>query len=177
MKNLLLGVTGGIAAYKAAEIAHRYFKEGWQVHVVMTRSAAQFVTPLTFRTLTQNRVHIDLFNDNFPEEVQHISLAKKADIVLIAPATANFIGKLAAGIGDDMLTTVLLAMKDKPVLIAPAMNTNMWENPIVQDNIKKLKTFGYYFIEPRESLLACGDVGQGALADLETIVEAVSSFV
>ena len=173
MKTLLLGVTGGIAAYKAADIAHQFHKMGWQVHVVMTRHAAEFVTPLTFRTLTQNRVHIDLFDDNFQNEVLHISLAKRADLVLVAPATANVIGKLAVGIADDMLTTVLLAVKDKPVLIAPAMNTGMWENPAVQENLQKLIRFGYEIIPPKEALLACGDVGQGALASVDRIIEVV----
>ncbi len=174
MKNIILGVTGSIAVYKAAEIAHRLFKDGVQVEVIMTAGATKFVTPLTFRTLTQNRVYTDVFQDDFPNEVKHISLAQKADAVLIAPATANIIGKIAAGIGDDMLSTTLLAVKDKPVLIAPAMNTNMWENPIVQENITKLKKYGYQFIEPKESLLACGTVGKGALADVEEIIKAVT---
>lgn len=173
MKTLLLGVTGGIAAYKAADLAHQFHKMGWQVHVVMTRHAAEFVTPLTFRTLTQNRVHIDLFDDNFQSEVLHISLAKRADLVLIAPATANVIGKLAGGIADDMLTTVVMAVRDKPILLAPAMNTGMWENPAVQENIQKLIRFGFEIIPPKEALLACGDIGQGALANVEQIIEAV----
>lgn len=177
MKNILLGVTGSIAAYKAADLAHRFFKQGFQVEVIMTDGATKFVTPLTFRTLTQNRVYTDVFQDDFPNEVKHISLAQKADVVLIAPATANIIGKIAGGIGDDMLSTTVLAIKDKPVFIAPAMNTNMWENPIVQENMEKLKKYGYRFISPKESLLACGTVGQGALAEVEDIVKAVTAAV
>lgn len=175
MRNIILGVTGSIAAYKAAEIAHQLFKNGVQVEVIMTNGATKFITPLTFRTLTQNRVYTDLFQDDFPNEVKHISLAQNADIVLIAPATANIIGKIANGIGDDMLSTTVLAVINKPVFIAPAMNTNMWENPIVQENIIKLKKYGYQFIEPKESLLACGTTGIGALADVNKIVGAVTS--
>nr|WP_319487290.1 bifunctional phosphopantothenoylcysteine decarboxylase/phosphopantothenate--cysteine ligase CoaBC [uncultured Caproiciproducens sp.] len=175
MKNMILGVTGSIAAYKAADLAHRFFKDGFQVEVILTNGATKFITPLTFRSLTQNRVYTDVFQDDFPQEIKHISLAQKADIVLIAPATANIIGKIAAGIGDDMLSTTILAVKNKPVLIAPAMNTNMWDNPIVQENIAKLKKFGYQFIEPKESLLACGTVGKGALAELEDIFDAVAA--
>ncbi len=173
MKNIILGVSSSIAVYRGAEIARRLFKEGHQVEVIMTNGATKFVTPLTFRTLTQNRVYTDVFQDDFPAEVKHISLAQKADLVVIAPATANIIGKIANGIGDDMLSTTMLAIRNKPVLIAPAMNTNMWENPIVQENIAKLKRFGYRFIEPQEALLACGDIGKGALADVDQIMEAI----
>lgn len=173
MKNILLGITGSIAVYKAADIAHRLYKKGYNVDVIMTQGATEFVTPLTFRSLTQNRVYTDVFEDDYPVEVEHISLAQKADLVLIAPATANCIGKIASGIGDDMLTTTILAVKNKPVLIAPAMNTNMWENPIVQDNIEKLKRYGYRFIDPKEGLLAEASFGKGALADPEVIVDAV----
>ena len=173
MKNIIIGVTGSIAAYKAAELAHIFYKKGFEVEVIMTESATKFITPLTFRSLTKNNVYTEMFRDDFPKDIKHISLAQKADVVLIAPATANIIGKLAGGIGDDMLSTTMLAVRNKPVLIAPAMNTNMWENPIVQDNIAKLKRYGYRFIEPKESLLACGVTGKGALADIEDIVEAV----
>ena len=175
MKNIILGVTGSIAAYKAAEIARLFTKKGIQVEVIMTNGATKFITPLTFRTLTQNKVYTDVFQDDFPNEVKHISLAQNADVVLIAPATANMIGKIASGIGDDMLSTTVLAIKDKPVFIAPAMNTNMWENPIVQENIIKLKKYGYHFIEPKESLLACGTTGIGALADVDKIIGVVTS--
>lgn len=173
MKNIILGITGSIAAYKGAEIAHRLFKEGCHTDVIMTNGATKFVTPLTFRTLTQNRVYTDVFQDDFPQEVKHISLAQKADLVVIAPATANIIGKIANGIGDDMLSTTVLAVRKKPVLIAPAMNTNMWENPIVQENIKKLKRYGYRFIAPKEAMLACGTAGMGALAEVDTIMGAI----
>ena len=173
MKHLLLGVTGSIAAYKAPDIAHAFYKQGIDVEVIMTENAAKLVAPLTFRSLTKHRVYLDVFDENYPDDVEHISLAQKTDAVLIAPATANIIGKLASGIADDMLTTTVLAVKDKPIYIAPAMNTNMWENPIVQDNIAKLRRFGFRFIEPKESLLACGVVGKGALADPSEIVKAV----
>ncbi len=177
MKNILLGVTGSIAAYKAAELAHLLYKEGHEVEVIMTESATKFITPLTFRSLTKNNVYTEMFRDDFPKEIKHISLAQKADVVLIAPASANIIGKIAAGIGDDMLSTTLLAVRNKPVLIAPAMNTNMWDNPIVQDNIEKLKRYGYLFIDPKESLLACGDLGKGAMADVKDIVKAVKTVM
>ena len=173
MKNIILGVTGSIAAYKAADIAHRLFKNGFHVDVIMTVGATKFITPFTFRTLTKSPVFTDVFEDDFPNDVKHISLAKKADIVLIAPATANCIGKIAGGIGDDMLSTTILAIKNIPVLIAPAMNTNMWENPIVQDNVTKLKKYGYRFIEPKEGLLAEGSFGKGPLADVDDIIKAV----
>ena len=173
MRTIILGVTGSIAAYKAADLAHLFFKEGYEVEVIMTQNAVKFITPLTFRSLIHNNVYTEMFQDDFQNDVKHISLAEKADLVLIAPATANIIGKLAAGIADDMLSTTVMAVKNKPVLIAPAMNTNMWDNPIVQDNIEKLKRFGYQFIEPKESLLACGVVGKGALASVENIVKEV----
>jgi len=176
MKRILLGVCGGIAAYKAADVAHALFKLGFSVDVIMTENATKFITPLTFRTLTQNEVYTDMFDEHFENDVKHISLANRADIVLIAPATANFIGKLANGIGDDMLSTVLLAVKNKPVVIAPAMNTNMLENPIVQNNMKNLASYGYHFIETKESLLACGDYGKGALADVDTIIKEVQKY-
>lgn len=172
MKTIILGVTGSIAAYKAAYLAHQFFKKGYEVEVIMTQNAVKFITPLTFRSLTHNNVYTEMFQDNFPNDIKHISLAQKADLVLIAPASANIIGKLASGIADDMLSTTVMAVKDKPVLIAPAMNTNMWENPIVQENIEKLKKYGYQFIEPKESVLACGTVGKGALASEEDIVKA-----
>lgn len=175
MKNIILGVTSSIAAYKAADLAHMLIKEGYEVEVIMTENATKFISPLTFRSLTHNKVHTEMFRDDFPKEIKHISLAQKADVVLIAPATANIIGKLAGGIGDDMLSTTLLAVKNKPVFIAPAMNTNMWENPIVQDNITKLKKYGYRFIEPKEGLLACGTLGKGALAEPEDIIAIVKA--
>jgi phosphopantothenoylcysteine decarboxylase/phosphopantothenoylcysteine decarboxylase/phosphopantothenate--cysteine ligase len=169
----LLGVTGSIAAYKAAELASRFTKDGHEVDVIMTASATKLVTPVTFQTLTGRKVYTELFGELDVADVRHISLARGADIALVAPATANVIGKLAGGIADDMLTTVLTAFFPKPVYIAPAMNTAMYENPVVRENIIKLTRVGYSFIEPVEGRLACGDVGKGALAGLDDIVEAV----
>ncbi|MDR1573133.1 MAG: phosphopantothenoylcysteine decarboxylase [Clostridiales Family XIII bacterium] len=169
-KTVLLGVTGSIAAYKAADIAGSLTKAGYVVRAIMTRAATEFITPLTLQTLTKGKVYVDLFEPVAYEDVRHISLAQQADLCLVAPATANIIGKLAAGIADDMLSTVLMALRGVPVLICPAMNTAMYENPVTQGNIEKLQSLGYRFIEPRESLLACGDLGKGALAEVETIV-------
>jgi phosphopantothenoylcysteine decarboxylase/phosphopantothenoylcysteine decarboxylase/phosphopantothenate--cysteine ligase len=173
VKEILLGVTGSIAAYKAADIANILTKNQISVHTIMTRAGTRFIAPLTFQTLTKNRVYTDMFEEVFYEDVRHISLAKKADCCVIAPATANIIGKLASGVADDMLTTVVMAIRNKPILICPAMNTAMYENPVTQDNIRKLRDFGYQFVEPKESLLACGDLGKGALADVSVIVAAV----
>ncbi|MDD4715321.1 MAG: phosphopantothenoylcysteine decarboxylase [Oscillospiraceae bacterium] len=170
MGTVLLGVTGSIAAYKAADIANQLAKRSLAVDVVMTQGACRFITPLTFQSLTKRKVYTELFEEYVPSSVQHISLAKRADLCLIAPATANFIGKLAGGIGDDLLTTVMMAVQGVPVYICPAMNTNMYFNPIVQENIRRLESDGYRFIEPKESLLACGDLGKGALADVDLIV-------
>lgn len=172
--NILLGVTGSISAYKAADITSRLTKLGHNVDIILTESGSKIITPLTLQTLSKNKVYMDMFEEITPSEVKHISLAKKADLVLIAPATANIIGKIAYGIADDFLSTVVMAVpQETPVYIAPAMNTNMYENPIVQDNIEKLKKYGYKFIEPKESLLACGDLGKGALADVDRIVETI----
>jgi phosphopantothenoylcysteine decarboxylase/phosphopantothenoylcysteine decarboxylase/phosphopantothenate--cysteine ligase len=176
-KTVLLGVTGSIAAYKAADIANILTKSGYAVRAIMTRAAAEFITPLTLQTLTKSKVYTDVFEPVAYEDVRHISLAKQADLCLIAPATANIIGKLAAGIADDMLSTVLMAVSGVPVLICPAMNTVMYENPITQRNIGVLKSVGYRFIEPKESLLACGDLGKGALADVETIIAEVKTLI
>lgn len=173
MENILLGVTGSIAAYKAADLANQLTKIGYNVEVIMTESALKFVTPLTFQALTKNKVYTDMFDEITPSEIKHISLAKKADICIIAPATGNIIGKIANGIGDDFLSTVVMAIRDKPLFIAPAMNTNMYENPIVQDNIEKLKARGYFIIEPKESMLACGDLGKGAMADVSVIMDRI----
>lgn len=173
MKNILLGVTGSVAAYKAAEIASLLIKKDCNVDVIMTKSAQEFIRPLTFQSLTKNRVYIDTFEEFTPSEIKHISLAKKVDLCIIAPATANIIGKLANGIADDMLSTVVMAMQNKPIYIAPAMNTGMYENPIVQENMKKLSSYGYEFIEPKESMLACGDLGKGALQDVNVIVNTI----
>jgi len=173
MKNVLLGVTGSIAAYKAAEIANTLTKNGCQVDVILTKNAQEFITSLTFQTLTKRKVYTGMFDAVLFNEVEHISLAKRADACLVAPATANIIGKLAGGVADDMLSTVLMAVRDVPVYICPAMNTAMYENHIVQENIAKLKKYGYLFIEPKESILACGDLGKGALADVEVITKTV----
>lgn len=171
-KNVVLGVSGGIAAYKALEIVSQLKKKNIEVNVIMTKNATEFVTPLSFQSLSQNAVAVDTFNEIKAYEIQHISLAEKADVMLIAPATANIIGKVANGIADDMLSTTIMATKAK-VIFAPAMNTNMYENPIVQDNIKKLKNYGYDFIEPDYGRLACGAIGQGKLADPSVIVDKV----
>jgi len=175
MKNILLGITGSIAAYKAADLANQLTKIGYNVEVVMTESAMKFITPLTLQALTKNKVYTDMFDEFTPDEIKHISLAKKTDVCLIAPATANIIGKIANGIADDFLSTVVMALKDKPVFIVPAMNTNMYENSIVQKNIEKLKARGYFIIEPRESMLACGDLGKGAMADVGEIMDRISN--
>ena len=151
-KNVVLGVTGGIACYKSCELVSRLKKSGYGVDVIMTKNACQFVQPLTFETLSARPVVYDMFDRNHPWEVEHISLAKKADIFVIAPATANVIGKIANGIADDMLTTTVMATKAK-VLLAPAMNTNMYENPVLKENIAKLKKLGYLFVEPAEGRL------------------------
>jgi phosphopantothenoylcysteine decarboxylase/phosphopantothenate--cysteine ligase len=167
-KCIILGVTGGIAAYKSAELLRLLVKAGAEVHVVMTRSAQEFVAPLTFQTLSGNPVHTELFSLIQEQEIGHISLADRADLVLIAPATANLIGKIAGGIADDLLTTTIMATRAK-VLFAPAMNSNMWENPIYKENHVKLESLGYHFIEPAYGDLACGWQGQGKLPDPQEI--------
>ena len=173
-KNVVLGVSGGIAVYKALDIVSQLVKKDVEVDVIMTKSATEFVTPLSFQSLSSNAVIVDMFKEPKHWEIQHISLAKKADIMLIAPATANIIGKIASGIADDMLSTIIMATKAK-VIFAPAMNTNMYENPIVQNNIEKLKSYGYEFIEPASGRLACGDTGRGKLESTDLIVEHVMS--
>lgn len=171
-KTVVLGITGGIAAYKMANVASALKKTGADVHVIMTKNATQFITPLTFETLTNNRCMVDTFDRNFQYDVAHISLAKAADLILIAPATANVIAKLAHGQADDMLTTTVLAAKCKK-LVAPAMNTAMLENPITQDNLKRLEHYGFGIIQPAVGLLACRDVGSGKLPEPEALVDAV----
>ena len=177
MKEVILGITGSIAAYKAADIANTLVKEDVNVHVIMTNAATKFITPLTFQTLTKNKVYVDMFEEVVYSDVRHISLAQKADCLVVAPATANIIGKIASGIADDMLTTVIMAIKDKPVILCPAMNTAMYENVITQDNISKLEGYGYRFVEPKESRLACGDLGKGALADVDVIVRFIKDSI
>lgn len=171
-KTVVIGVSGGIAAYKACDIVSRLKKLNANVHVIMTKGATEFVTPLTFQSLSQNYVVSDMFEEPKTWDVEHISLAKKADVFLIAPATANVIGKVANGICDDMLTTTVMATTGK-VLIAPAMNTNMYKNPILQRNINTLKELGYNFVNPESGRLACGDEGEGKLASPEVIVNKV----
>lgn len=174
-KRIVLGVCGGIAAYKAAALTSKLTQAGAQVHVILTENAMKFVQPATFQALSHQPVYTDTFSEPDPHVISHIDLADKADLVLIAPATANVIGKIANGIADDMLTTMLLATK-APVMIAPAMNVNMYEHPAVAANMEKLASFGYRFIEPGVGLLACGWVGKGRLAEPEEIVEAVQSW-
>ena len=167
---IVLGVTGSIAAYKTANLASMLVKLGADVHVIMTQNATKFITPMTFETLTDNKCIVDTFDRNFSFDVKHVSLAKKGDLFMIAPCTANVIGKVAGGICDDMLTTTIMATK-APVLFAPAMNTGMWENPILQDNLQKLKHYGYHIIEPVVGRLACGDTGSGKMPSEETLLE------
>lgn len=169
-KRIVLGVSGGIAVYKAVELLRLYVKAGADVSVIMTRSAQEFVTPLTFQTLSGNPVHTELFNLYQEREIGHISLADRAELFVVAPATANIIGKVASGIADDLLSTALMATK-APVLFVPAMNVNMWENPVYQQNQKKLMDLGYHFMEPASGFLACGWEGKGKLPDPEEILE------
>jgi phosphopantothenoylcysteine decarboxylase/phosphopantothenate--cysteine ligase len=169
---LVLGVTGGIACYKAVELVRLLVKDGFVVQVIMTRGAMEFVTPLTFQTLSGMPVATETFNLTQESEIGHINLADSADLFVIAPATANVIGKIAAGIADDLLTTVLMATQ-APVLIAPAMNIHMYENPILQENIRKLRRLGYHFMEPAEGYLACGYEGKGRLPEPEQILEEI----
>ena len=169
-KAVVLGVTGGIAVYKAVELLRLLTKAGADVHVVMTRGATEFVTPLTFQTLSGNPVHLELFNLVSEQQIGHISLAERADLFLIAPATANFIGKMACGIADDLLSTTVMATR-APVLVAPAMNVNMYQNPIYRENEARLKGHGYLFIPPASGMLACGYEGEGKLPAPELIIE------
>lgn len=171
-KNILLGVTGGIAAYKAADLCSRLVKQHAGVDVIMTEHATEFITPLTFESLCHRKAVTDTFDRNHPWEVEHIALADKADCVVIAPATANIIGKLANGLADDMLTTTVLACRC-PKLLVPAMNTNMYENPVVQDNLAKLRHYGWQIMEPASGHLACGTSGRGKLPEPENILEQV----
>lgn len=168
-KTVLLGVTGSIAAYKIAYLASALKKLHAQVHVLMTKNATNFINPITFETLTGNKCLVDTFDRNFQFSVEHVSIAKQADVVMIAPASANVIGKLAHGIADDMLTTTIMACKCKK-FISPAMNTNMFENPVVQDNLKILEHYGYEVIAPANGYLACGDTGAGKMPEPETLL-------
>lgn len=169
-KNVVIGITGGIACYKVCEIISHLVRDGINIEVIMTKNATEFITPLTIETLAKNKVVIDMFEKKEHIEVEHISLARKADLMLVVPATANIIGKVANGIADDMLSTTIMATTAK-VVFAPAMNNEMYNNKIVQDNIKKLKKYGYEFINPIEGNLACGYKAIGKLATKETIIE------
>ncbi len=175
-KTVILGVTGSIAAYKIANLASMLIKQHADVHVIMTENAVNFINPITFETLTGNRCLVDTFDRNFEFHVAHVSLAEKADIMLIAPASADVIGKLACGIADDMLTTTAMAMKG-PILISPAMNTNMYENPVLQDNLNKLKSYGREIIEPACGMLACGDVGKGKMPEPEVLMSHIMRVI
>lgn len=169
-KTVLLGVSGSIAAYKIANLASALKKLNADVHVIMTQNATNFIHPITFESLTGNKCLVDTFDRNFQFKVEHISISKKADIMMIAPASANVIGKIAHGIADDMLTTTVMACKC-PIYLSPAMNTNMYENPIVQDNLEKLSKYGYHIISPASGYLACGDTGAGKMPESEVLLE------
>lgn len=175
-KSVVLGVTGGIAVYKAVELLRLMVKAGADVHVIMTRNAQEFVTPLTFQTLSGNPVHTELFNLIQEQDIGHISLADRADLLVIAPATANFVGKVANGIADDLLSTTVMATKAK-VLFVPAMNTNMWDNPLYRANQERLEKLGYHFLEPAHGELACGWQGQGKMPDPQVIFNAAHALL
>ena len=169
-KTVVLGVTGSIAAYKIANLASMLVKAHCDVHVIMTKNATNFINPITFETLTNHKCLVDTFDRNFEFQVEHVSLAQKADLMMIAPASANVIGKVAHGIADDMLTTTIMACSSK-VIFSPAMNTHMYENPILQDNLKILKKYGYEIVDPAVGYLACGDTGAGKMPEPETLYQ------
>ncbi|MGD9901512.1 MAG: flavoprotein [Spirochaetales bacterium] len=175
-KNILIGVSGGIAAYKVATFIGMLKKEGANVKAIMTKNATEFIAPLTLSSLSQNKVIVDMFDKVTQYDTEHITLSKWADLLVVIPATANIIGKIASGIADDMLSTTIMASRAQ-VLIAPAMNTNMFENKIVQDNIQKLIKFDYKFVMPQKGMLACGDEGVGKLASLEEVLSMVKELV
>lgn len=173
-KTILLAVSGSISAYKSADLANELTKSGYDVHVLMTKAATDFITPLTLQVLSKNAVHLDVMKEDNPKSVNHIELAKKADLFVLAPASANTLAKLAHGMADNIVTATTLALPaETPKLIAPAMNTKMYDNPLTQRNISILKEVGYQEIEPRSSLLACGDIGRGALAEQDVILERI----
>ena len=167
-KTVLLGVTGSIAAYKIANLASALKKLHADVHVIMTKNATNFINPITFESLTGNKCVVDTFDRNFEFQVEHVALAKKADLCMVSPASANVIGKIAHGIADDMLTTTVMACKC-PIYVSPAMNTNMYENPIFQDNLQILRKYGYQIISPASGYLACGDTGAGKMPEPDTL--------
>ncbi len=174
-KTIVVGVSGGIAAFKSAALVSKLTQAGANVHVVMTESAQKFVTATTFQALSRNHVHTDTFHEPDSSKIAHIDIADQADLILVAPASANTIAKLANGIADNMLTTLILATK-APIVLAPAMNVNMFDHPAVQTNIATLKTYGYQFIEPGAGYLACGWIGKGRMAEPEDLVELVELF-
>lgn len=177
-KKIVCFVTGSIAAYKAVEIVRELTKKEYDVYVVMSESAQKFITPLTFQALTMNRVFIDLFDERIPSEIEHITLVRDADLCVVVPATANTINKLASGIADSIVSTTLLAKpKHVPLLVAPAMNTNMYVNEATEMNMQALKKRGAIFIDPDNGLLACGDVGKGALAKVEVIIQSIEQAI
>ena len=175
-KNIVIGITGGIACYKACEVITHLVREGANVEVIMTKNATEFITPLTIETLSKHKVVVDMFEKKEHIEVEHISLARKADLIVVVPATANIIGKVANGIADDMLSTTIMATRAK-VVFAPAMNNEMYNNIIVQDNIAKLRKYGYDFVEPIEGNLACGYRAIGKLANKETIIAKIQKLL
>ncbi|NIZ18693.1 flavoprotein [Entomospira culicis] len=175
---ITLGITGSIAAYKAADLASQLGKRGYRVQAMMTESAERFITPHTLQALTKEPVLTQMFDlEQYPHEIRHITLAKESDLLLIAPASANIIAKLAHGLADDLLSTFALVMDGTSIMLAPAMNTRMYQNPIVQNNIQILRGYGMQIIEPKSDLLACGDIGQGALATVDTILAHVDKYL
>lgn len=171
MARITLAITGSIAAYKAADLVSALKKQGHSVTVLMTQAATTFIQPLTLQVLSQNTVHLDIMQEPYPDQVNHIALGKETDLFIVVPATANTIAKLAHGIADNMVTCTALALPHYvPKLLAPAMNTKMYDHPATQENLKTLETYGYQIISPKESLLACGDFGRGALADIDFIL-------
>lgn len=178
MKNITLAVTGSISAYKAADLTSRLTKEGYTVTVLMTQAAMRFITPLTLQVLSKQEVHLDIMAEPDPSKVNHIEIAKQTDLFLVAPATANTIAKLSHGLADNMVTATALALEtDIPKIIAPAMNTKMYCNPLTQKSLDNLKKIGYYIIQPRDAILACGDQGTGALAEIDAIVNYVKAVL
>lgn len=176
-KTILLAVSGSISAYKAADLTSQLTKLGYQVHVLMTEAATHFITPLTLQVLSKNPVHLDVMTEKLADRINHIDLGKEADLFVLAPASANTVAKLACGLADNMVTATALALPaSTPKLLAPAMNTKMYDNPLTQKNLATLKELGYQEIPPKSSLLACGDVGRGALADVATIIQAIEEI-
>lgn len=176
-KSILIGITGSIAAYKSVDVVSALRKSGWEVYVVMSEAATKFITPFTLEVMSQHKVIIDTFDEPSPDSIYHVDLIKKVDVILLAPATAHTISKIAMGLGDNMLSNLMLVGHDKKKLFAPAMNTNMYTNPVIKNNIETLKNIGWQEIEPKTSLLACGDYGQGAMANVDDIVTKINGLV